>query len=59
MSKRRDLRNRSNPSFFNRSLDDRMRNSSIFGHETTKSKYIPSDRKNQSLEATDLTDFKK
>lgn len=59
MSKRRDLRNRSNPSFFNRSLDDRMKNSSFFPGETIKSKYIPNSHRNLSLETADLTDYKK
>lgn len=42
MSKRRDLRTRSNAYFNNTSLDDhKLRNSSFFGAETIKSKYIP------------------
>ena len=59
MSKRRDLKNRSNPSIFNRSLDDRMKNSSFFAGETIKSKYIPNTHRNLSLETADLTDYKK
>ena len=45
MSKRRDLRTRSNAYINNISMDDRkLRNSSFFGSETAKSKYIPSVR---------------
>lgn len=49
MSRRRDLRTRSNAYINNISLDDRkLRNSSFFGTETVQSKYIPSGRHNSS-----------
>lgn len=49
MSRRRDLRNRTNASINNISLDDRkLRNFSIFGAETIKSKYVPVPRHHMS-----------
>lgn len=49
MSKRRDLRTRSNAYFNNASLDEhKLRNSSFFGAETIKSKYIPAGKHNLS-----------
>lgn len=41
MSKRRDLRQRSNPTFFNASLDEKKLKSSFFGNDTIKSTFIP------------------
>ena len=41
MSKRRDLRHRSNPSFFNASLDEKKLKNSFFGNDTIKSTFIP------------------
>ena len=60
MSRRRDLRNRTNASINNTSLDDRkLRNSSIFGAETIKSKYIPAPKHHMSQAAVDLSSKKK
>lgn len=60
MSKRRDLRNRSNASINNISLDDRkLRNSSFFGSETIKSKYVPSGKHHMSDIQTDLGQYRK
>lgn len=55
MSKRRDIRQRSNPSFINLSLDERrLKNSFFSNNDTIKSKYIPSLKKSGNLN-TDLT----
>lgn len=60
MSKRRDIRNRSIASINNMSLDDRkLRNSSIFGAETVKSKYIPQARHHLSDMQTGVAQYKK
>jgi hypothetical protein len=60
MSKRRDIRNRSIGSINNMSLDDRkLRNSSFFGAETIKSKYIPATKHNLSDLQTDVAQYKK
>ncbi len=60
MSKRRDIRNRSNASINNMSLDDRrLRNSSFFGTETIKSKYIPAAKHNNSDANVDYLQSKK
>lgn len=60
MSKRRDLRNRSNVSINNMSLDDRkLRNSSFFGAETIKSKHIPSTKHHMSDIQADLGQYRK
>lgn len=60
MSKRRDLRNRTNGSINNMSLDDRkLRNSSIFGTDTIKSKYIPVSKHHMSDATVDLVQNKK
>ncbi len=60
MSKRRDLRNRTNGSINNMSLDDRkLRNSSIFGTDTIKSKYIPVSKHHMSDATVDLLQNKK
>ena len=60
MSKRRDIRNRSMGSINNMSLDDRkLRNSSIFGAETIKSKYIPATKHTISDLQTDVAQYRK
>lgn len=60
MSKKRDLRNRSNVSIHNISLDDRkLRNSSFFGTETIKSKYVPHGKHHQSDINGDLGQYRK
>lgn len=60
MSKKRSLRNGSNPEFFNRSCDaHKLRNSSLFGVETAKSKYIPSANRTIGGGSTNLSDYHK
>jgi len=62
MSKRRDLRHRSNAYINNMSVDEtKLRNSSFFGAETTKSKYIPNSHYNRNFSENEpnLQDFKK
>lgn len=55
MSKRRNLRLKSNSSIFNASLDDKKLKNSFFGTDTIKSAYIPEVRFNKSLANADLT----
>lgn len=55
MSKRRNLKHKSNSSILNASLDDRKLKNSFFGNDTIKSAYIPEVRFNKSLANADLS----